>query len=38
MAHAMDANIQDALNSGFKDCLSKPIDIEKFLKAVDKYC
>jgi|GEM_PF-1236372 len=36
-ADAMDADIKKALGIGFKDYITKPIDVPKFLKAIDTY-
>jgi CheY-like chemotaxis protein len=35
-AKAMEKDINRALNSGFKDYLTKPIDVEMFFAIIDK--
>jgi signal transduction histidine kinase len=36
-ADAMDGDIKKALDIGFKDYITKPINVSKFLKAVDEF-
>jgi len=36
-ANAMDGEAEKALGLGFKDYITKPFDIEKFLKIIDKF-
>ncbi len=36
-ANAMAKDIKKGLNAGFKEYLTKPLDMEKFLKVIEKY-
>ena len=36
-ADAMDSDIKKALDIGFKDYITKPIDVSKFLTMIDEF-